>query len=189
MRTRLRTLAITAASAAGLWLGGAWAGGTDLVFGWVEMAELHPWGVQAKAKLDTGALTSSMHAENIERFERDGAAWVRFTVELEDEATGEQVSKRFERPLHRNVIIRGAAGEERRPVVLMRICLGRKIYEEQFSLEDRDDMLYPILVGRRTIQHLGVVDVTRTFMNEPRCDEDSPVSKHEGREPDGDIGI
>lgn len=62
----------------------------DEVFGWVEKATIEPWGVMVKAKLDSGALTSSMHAENIETFERDDEEWVRFDVEVEDETKGEK---------------------------------------------------------------------------------------------------
>ena len=43
------------------------------VYGWVENAQLVPWGVTLKAKLDTGALTSSMHATDIEKFEKESA--------------------------------------------------------------------------------------------------------------------
>ncbi|MHA7835305.1 MAG: retropepsin-like aspartic peptidase RloA3 [Algiphilus sp.] len=147
---------------------------TNHVLGWVEKIQFAEWGVEVKAKVDTGALTSSMHATHIERFEKDGDKWVRFMVDVEDQRNEESVQKLFERPLYRNVILRGAGGEDRRPVVLMEVCIGQAVYEEQFSLEDRSDMLYPVLLGRRTIQHLGVVDVTRTFVTEARCDQDSP---------------
>lgn len=158
------------------------------VLGWVEKIQLGDWGVEVKAKLDTGALTSSMHATNIERFERDGEKWVRFLVEVEDEREDEMVQKLFERPLHRNVILRGAGGEDRRPVVLLSVCIGSSVYEEQFSLEDRSDMIYPVLLGRRTIQHLGVVDVTRTFITEARCNANSARYDFEGKRRDDDIG-
>ena len=157
------------------------------LFGWIEHASIEPWGVQVKAKLDTGALTSSMHAENIERFEQEGDDWVRFTVEVENQATGDTVSREFEQPVFRNVRVRGAGGSERRPVVLMRICIGDTVYEEQFSLEDRGDMIYPLLIGRRTLQHLGPVDVTRTFEHRLRCDDGSKVMAHDAQPDDEDI--
>lgn len=157
------------------------------LFGWIEHASIEPWGVQVKAKLDTGALTSSMHAEAIERFEKGGEDWVRFTVAVKNEATGDTVSREFERPLFRDVRVRGAGGAERRPVVLMNICIGDTVYEEQFSLEHRGDMLYPLLIGRRTLQHLGPVDVTRTFEHRLRCDEDSRTMAHDAQPDDEDI--
>lgn len=168
--------------------GAASAAAINHVLGWVETVAISPWEVQVKAKLDTGALTSSLHATEIERFERDGEKWVRFIVNVEDQRHEEMAERMFERPLFRNVILRGAGGTDRRPVVLMDICVGSKIYEEQFSLEDRSDMIYPMLLGRRTIQHLGVVDVTRTFLTEPRCDADSKRFTEAGQSQDADIG-
>ena len=141
------------------------------VFGWVEEGLIFPEKVAVKFKLDTGALTSSMHAENIDRFEKDGDDWVRFTLELEDIATDKKIEKRLEREEVGENKVRGAGGAERRPVVLMKVCLGSKIYEEQFSLNDRDKMNYPVLVGRRTLENVGLVDSSKTFTVEPDCSD------------------
>ena len=149
------------------------------VFGWLEKTRIEPWGVTVKAKLDSGALTSSMHAENIERFRKNGENWVRFTVKVRDEASNETVSRGFERPVYRRSRVRGAGGEDRRPVVLMKVCIKDVIYEEQFSLRDRENMLYPVLLGRRTLRQLGAVDVVSTYLHEPKCTSDSPVNKYQ----------
>lgn len=161
----------------------------DDTFGWIEKATIESWDIEVKTKLDSGALTSSMHAEDIERFKRDDEEWVRFTIDLEDEDSGEKITERIERPLLRDLAVRGAGGKDVRPVVLMKICMGETIYEEQFSLRDRAGMLYPVLLGRRTIQHLGEVDVTRTFLQDPACDADSPVLSYAEQESNEDIGI
>lgn len=139
------------------------------VFGWVEEGLLLPEKVSVKIKLDTGALTSSMDAKDLERFEKDGKKWVRFNVEVKDSDTGELVSIPFERHVERNVKLRGAGGVEHRPVVLMKMCIGNQIYSEQFSLKNRGKMLYPVLIGRRTLEHLGAVDASQTFTMEPKC--------------------
>lgn len=141
------------------------------VLGWVEKGVILPEQVTVKFKLDTGALTSSMHAENIDRFEKDGDEWVRFTVELEDVDTDKDVRTRLERKMVRDIKVRGAGGAEERPVVLMRVCLGNRMYEEQFSLNDRDKMNYPVLIGRRTLEKVGLVDSSRTFTTEPNCSD------------------
>lgn len=138
-------------------------------FGWVERATVEPWGILVKAKLDSGALTSSMHAENIDRFKKDGDDWVRFTVELEDMDSDKQVETRLERKVVRKIKVRGAGGAEERPVVLMKVCLGNRIHEEQFSLNDRDKMNYPVLIGRRMLEDVGPVDSSKTFTTEPTC--------------------
>lgn len=138
-------------------------------FGWVEEGMILPEGTRVKFKLDTGALTSSMHAEKIDRFEKDGDDWVRFTVELEDIGSDKKVETRLEREVVRTIKVRGAGGAEERPVVLMKVCLGNRIYEEQFSLNDRDKMNYPVLIGRRMLEDVGTVDSSKTFTTEPNC--------------------
>ena len=150
----------------------------EQVFGWVENATIEPWGIMVKAKLDSGALTSSLDARDIEMFEKDGEEWVRFRLKLEDQDSGEEFSDRLERPLYRELSVRGAGGRDERPVVLMNVCMGDTIYEEQFSLRDREEMLYPLLLGRRTISHLGLLDVRSTFQQEPACGENATVVPH-----------
>ncbi|WP_444678332.1 retropepsin-like aspartic peptidase RloA3 [Halomonas sp. E19] len=168
---------------AGSLLLAGWAGSLAAderpVFGWVEKGTLEPWGVEVKTKLDSGALTSSLDARDIETFERDDEEWVRFRLELTDEASGEAFEEQLELPLYRDIRVRGAGGRDERPVVLMKICMGGTVYEEQFSLRDREEMIYPILLGRRTIGHLGLLDVTRTFLQAPGCDADSDVMRYE----------
>ena len=123
--------------------------------GWIEQGVIEPADMTVKFKLDTGALTSSMHAEDIERFERDGEQWVRFKVALEDVKSEDVVSEIFERPLERNLRVRGAGGSEERPVVRMDVCIAGERLNEEFSLRDRSNMHYPVLLGRRTLDRLG----------------------------------
>jgi hypothetical protein len=138
-------------------------------FGWIEEGLLLPENVSLKIKLDTGALTSSMDASDIKSFEKDGEKWVKFNVEAKDSNSGEPVSIPFERKVERNIKVRGAGGADHRPVVRLKMCIGTKIYDEEFSLNNRGKMLYPVLIGRRTLEHLGTVDVARTFTIEPKC--------------------
>jgi hypothetical protein len=156
----------------------------ERVFGWVEKATLEPWNVEVKAKLDSGALTSSLDARDIERFEKEGEEWVRFRLKLEDVGSGEEFSEQMELPLYRSIRLRGAGGTDRRPVVLMNVCMGDTVYEEQFSLRNREEMFYPLLLGRRSIGHLGLLDVRDTFRTEPNCDDDSPFVPHKPQEDD-----
>lgn len=140
------------------------------VLGWVEKAMILPGHLVMNAKMDTGALTSSLDAKGLTPFQRDGKDWVRFDVETQDD-NDKVTSQSFEREIVREVTLRGAGGKDDRPVVLMKICIGDQIYEEQFTLRDRGEMKYPLLIGRRTIQHLGLIDVTRQFTVEPKCPE------------------
>lgn len=145
------------------------AGAVTKVYGWVEDGMLEPEHIKVKLKLDTGALTSSMDAQNLERFSKGGEKWVRFNVEIKDAKTDEWVVLPFERRVERNVKVRGAGGADHRPVVLMQVCIGNQLLDEEFSLNNRSKMLYPILIGRRTLEHLGAVDVSQTFTSKPSC--------------------
>lgn len=138
------------------------------VFGWVEKALLLPGHLPLHAKMDTGALTSSLDARDLERFRKDGRDWVRFVVEVQDDHD-QPHRMRYEREVQRDVLLRGAGGADHRPAVLMQICIGNQVYEEQFTLRDRGDMKYPLLIGRRTIEHLGLIDVKQQFTVEPKC--------------------
>jgi len=131
------------------------ADGTPL--GWVERGQILPEHVTVKFKLDTGALTSSMHAEDLDYFEKDGDKWVRFDLDLKDVEQDKLVKSRIERKLQRELTVRGAGGKEDRPVVLMKVCVGDRLLEEE--------------LGRRTLEKLGPVDSARTFTIEPSCAE------------------
>ncbi|SDT98679.1 retropepsin-like aspartic peptidase RloA3 [Halopseudomonas salegens] len=146
---------------------------SQLIVGWVEKARVLPEKTTLKVKVDSGALTSSMHAVNIDQFIRGGKRWVRYDVPVVDAETGDKVTMHFEVPVYRRVLVRGAGGEDRRPVVKMALCIGDRVYEEQFSLRDRGDMNYPVLLGRRTISHIGLIDVANTFLLPLNCPPDA----------------
>ena len=65
--------------------------------------------------------------------------------------------------------VRGAGGSEQRPVVRMDVCVAGERLNEEFSLRDRSNMHYPVLLGRRTLDRLGNVDSSRTFTTSPDC--------------------
>lgn len=115
------------------------------------------------AKLDTGALTSSLHAENQQLFERDGKKWVKFV--LTD--PGQPGAKRYdiEAPLARTVLIKEPGEQsERRNVVRLNFQIGERSIKAEFTLNNRHNMVCPVLIGRSTIQVLGWVDPSRTYL-------------------------
>jgi hypothetical protein len=140
---------------------------SKLIIGRVEWVWIEALNKKLKARVDTGATLSSIHATKIQRFERDGKNWVRFTMQVN--AEGEQginaKEQEFEAPLARNAKIRQASAEEldARPVVRLRMRLGHLEDEVDFSLTNRAEMNYPILLGRRFLQDIAVVDVSLKF--------------------------
>ena len=133
------------------------------IFGWREHISIQ--GVEGKlmAKLDTGALTSSVHAEEKELFERDGKKWVRFIVT--DPTVAKPVRTRIEAPLVRIARIKEPGGESvAREVVRLSFQIGERKLRGEFTLNNRNNMLAPVLIGRNTIKDLGWVDPSRTHL-------------------------
>ncbi|MGR9108540.1 MAG: ATP-dependent zinc protease family protein [Gammaproteobacteria bacterium] len=134
------------------------------VAGWREDVVLLPRGAKMRAKLDTGAKTSSIHAEHVERFERDGKPWVRF--ETWDRRRNHRQRYTVERPLSRTVKIkRHSRSPAERLVVELDFCLGRRVYTTEFTLSDRSGFNYPMLLGRRMLEHRILVDPSSTYMH------------------------
>ena len=137
------------------------------VYGWREWITLTDGDDQAgslklQAKLDTGALTSSIHAESKELFERDGKKWVRF---IAADTGGKGPRMRLEAPLVRIARIKQPGGEsEAREVVRLKFRIGDRRLKADFTLNNRSNMLSPVLLGRRTISVLGWVDPTRAYL-------------------------
>lgn len=133
------------------------------IYGWRE--DLLIKGITGKlvAKLDTGALTSSIHAEEKELFERDGKKWVRFIVT--DPSLKKPTRSRIEAPLVRIAKIKEPGGESiAREVVRLSFTIGDRKMSGEFTLNNRSNMLAPVLVGRTVIKNLGWVDPGRTHL-------------------------
>ena len=139
------------------------------VAGWLEHMAFDDGAVLVKAKLDTGAKTSSINAENIKRFKRDGKSWVRFDLALKT-LDGKVERIALEKPLVRNVLIKEHEAEnDRRPVVMLDFCLDKQLYAAQFTLVDRSKFLYPVLVGRRFLSGKYVINPARTYLTTAEC--------------------
>ncbi len=160
-----------------------------LVAGWLESIILQPWNIKLRAKLDTGAKTSSLHAEDIERFERDGKEWVRFHTTDPDE---KNPLKTVEAVLIRDVKIkRHKQKPQTRPVVEMTFCLDGQIYTSEFSLTDRSRFNYQVLLGRRVLQQGILVDPASTFtlkINRKSCRKlmEAEIAKETQKEKDSE---
>ena len=137
--------------------------------GWVERLAFDEGRILLKAKLDSGAKTSSINAEKIERFEKDGEDWVRFELVLKT-VDGDFERLEMERPLFRNVRIKEHEGKnDRRPVVKLDFCFNGKKRTAQFTLVDRSKFIYPVLLGRRFLADRVVINPGRVHMTAPEC--------------------
>lgn len=138
------------------------------LLGWVENAWLVAPGFEVRAKLDTGANTSSLDAHIIKRFHKGGKRWVRFAVTNPE--TGDQTVLVRERK--RTIGIVQHEGEnDVRPTVAVEICIAGERRKIEVSLIDRSNFSYPLLLGRRVLKDLAVVHSGETFLSRAVCPE------------------
>lgn len=132
-----------------------------LLAGWLESVIMEPWPIPLRAKLDTGAKTSSLHALDIKHFKRDGQPWVQFRTEGKKEGIK---TKSIALPIKRDVKIKSHHHDSTvRPVVELSFCLNGTIYHGEFSLVDRSHFNYAVLIGRRILKQGIIVDGSVTF--------------------------
>jgi len=132
-----------------------------IIIGQVEYVDILPTGLRQKARIDTGAETTSVDAREVTAFERDGKPWVQFTVL--DRVT--QVPAYFKLPVERTVLIKRHGAENiRRYVVSMRLAIGDLRDSIEVSLANREQFDYPVLIGRNFMQGRAIVDVSRKFI-------------------------
>jgi hypothetical protein len=140
---------------------------TDLsytVAGWREWVSLPDIGVPwVKAKLDTGARTSALHAFDLERFEKDGATWVRYSVHPWQRSDAGAVD--VEHEVHDVRTVRSSSGyADERFVVMMDISLVGRTITAEMTLSRRDEMGFRMLVGREALRQGFVVDPARSYL-------------------------
>ena len=124
------------------------------IIGEVEPVYFLPMKKAMLSRIDTGAETSSIDAQNIQLFEREGVKWVSFDVE--NKRNGEKYH--FEKRLYRHLTIKRQNESEDRYVVLMTIQMGNEKITAQFSLADRSKFNYQGLIGRNVLQGRAIVD-------------------------------
>jgi hypothetical protein len=131
-----------------------------IIIGEVENVTFKSKGLKLKARIDTGAETSSLGVVDQQPFERDGKKWLRFSVK--DPANKKLIS--FEKPIVRTASIKRHGAEDmKRPVVKLKILLGKIEMERQFTLADRSKYTFPVLIGRNVLSGKYLVDVNRKF--------------------------
>lgn len=128
---------------------------------WVSLPELCPDPV--KAKIDTGARTSSLHAFNLKMVERAEDAVVA-SFEVHPKQGSSAPSYRVEVPVRGFRDVRSSSGHlERRPVITAQIGVGDQRFEIEITLTARDEMGFRMLLGRSALRRRFVVDPGRSF--------------------------
>lgn len=135
-------------------------GRETLVIGWKEHLDLPDLRLkQIKAKIDTGARTSALHATRIEPFfKEDGVEWVRFEVR----PTEHSPARRVEWPVHDRRAIKNTSGvPEERIIIRTRLRLTDRSWRISVSLADRGNMRFPMIIGRTALKKHDIAVHTR----------------------------
>lgn len=118
--------------------------------GWREYVGLPELGVaQMRAKIDTGARTSALHATNQRRFRKNGKRWVEFHVPV----PGTPRTTRCAAPLADRRHIKNTSGvPEERNVIEAALVLGKRRWRIEISLADRENMGFDLILGRTAVR-------------------------------------
>lgn len=133
------------------------------IIGWREWVSLPELNIDfVKAKIDTGARTSSLHAFDVEVFKRKGADWVRFKVHPMQRDSKQTVSAEARVHEYRNV--RSSTGHQsKRPVIITNLVLLDETWAIELTLANRDEMGFRMLLGREAFRGKVLVDAGKSY--------------------------
>ncbi len=133
------------------------------IIGRAENIDIVGLALGVPSKIDTGAFRSAIHAQNIKIVKRAGVPT------LVCELLGHPVSpvpRPFETTEFTELPVKNSTGDvDVRYEVKMKIKIGSKVFLTSFSLSDRANNIYPVLVGRKALKDRFLVDVSKTSIN------------------------
>jgi hypothetical protein len=136
------------------------------IIGWREWIGLPELGIESiKAKIDTGARTSALHAVDLHAYEKDGVRWINFRVPLAAVPKDGHCSALI---VDERDIKNTSGRAERRYVVETNLVVGARCWRAEFSLANRELMGFEVILGRTAIRHHSlIVDSGRSFLAGP----------------------
>jgi hypothetical protein len=134
------------------------------IIGWREWVYLPDLDVgRVKAKIDTGARTSALHAFRITPFTKDGALYVRFAVHpIQRSAKPEIICVAL--VIDRRAVTDSGGRSEQRYVIRTSLKLGTSRWPIELTLTNRDQMGFRMLIGRQALRRRYLVDTGRSFL-------------------------
>jgi len=132
--------------------------------GWREWVSLPALDVpRIKAKIDTGARTSAMHAWDIQPFESDGQQWVSFEVHP-FQRNNREILRCAALVVDRRSVRSSSGHKEYRYVISTDMMIGGVLHSVEITLTNRDQMGFRLLLGRTAMRGYYLVDPQRSFI-------------------------
>ncbi|MCX7097323.1 MAG: ATP-dependent zinc protease [Methylococcales bacterium] len=134
------------------------------LLGWREWVSLPALNIdQIKAKVDTGARSSALHAFAIEPYRKGGQRWVMFAIH--------PIQKQSDRSIEchapikdRRMVTDSGGHKQRRYVIETELVLGQSIITAEMTLTNRDSMLFRMLIGRTTMINRFIIDPGASYL-------------------------
>ena len=138
--------------------------GEPIMLGWREWVGLPELGIdQIKAKVDTGARTSALHAFELRCFDEADTTWVEFKMHPVQRDLGTVVVCKAA-VIDERVVRDSGGHRELRPVIETPVRIGAHVWTIEMTLTSRDDMLFRMLLGRTAMRHRAVVNPARSYL-------------------------
>jgi ribosomal protein S6--L-glutamate ligase len=157
-----------------------------IIVGSEEWCSFKSLGIPAiKARVDSGAKTSSIHAFNIQAFKRDNHPWVSF--EIQPLQQNRKTVIRCEAPVVDRRHVKSSSGiSEKRYVIRSLLSIGDHEWDVELTLANRDSMGYRMLLGREAMQHRMLVDPSSSFLlGERSAEQIDELYGHKAQTPTG----
>lgn len=133
------------------------------LIGWREWVQLPEFRIEwIKAKVDSGAKTSTLHAFDLEYFEKSGTTWARFSIHPWQRSDTPSCLAETE-VVDFRLVRSSNGGLERRPVIHTSVILMGQTMPIELTLTNRDQMGFRMLLGRQAIRNRFVIDAGRSY--------------------------
>ncbi|MEI6145041.1 MAG: ATP-dependent zinc protease [Methylococcales bacterium] len=133
------------------------------ILGWREWVTLPELNIEhIKAKIDTGARSSALHAFAIEPYRKQNQSWIMFAIHPEQNNT-DIVIECHAAVKDRRIVSDSGGHKQRRYVIETQLLLGTTVINAEMTLTNRDSMLFRMLIGRTTLNDRFMINSSASF--------------------------